>query len=117
MESGNPAKPLLEGLRVLEVATWIAAPAIGTMLAEYGADVTHIEDPARGDPFRVLVTQLWSGEGVVSHSRGFHLPDEGVFFSLDVGIPLVQGTEPPPAAEDETGRDDEWERTKEQVRK
>ena len=50
-------------------------------------------------------------------SRGFHLPDEGVFFSLDVGIPLVQGTEPPPAAEDETGRDDEWERTKEQVRK
>lgn len=69
------AAPLLEGLRVLEVATWIAAPAIGTMLAEYGADVTHVEDPARGDPFRTLVTQLWSRasiEGQVNSSFEMH---------------------------------------------
>ena len=64
-----------------------------------------------------LVTQLWSGDGTVSHSRGFHLPGEGVFFCLDVGIPLVEGSEPPPAAEEEAERDDEWERTREKVRK
>lgn len=54
----DDAAPLLQGLRVLELATWVAAPVIGAILAEYGADVIHIEDPERGDSYR-LPTQLW----------------------------------------------------------
>lgn len=46
-------------LRVVEIATWVAAPTVGAILAEYGADVTHIEDPARGDPHRKSVSQAW----------------------------------------------------------
>jgi len=41
----------LEGLRVLEVATLYAAPQIGAMLADLGADVVKVEPPG-GDPMR-----------------------------------------------------------------
>ena len=41
----------LAGLRVLEVATLYAAPQVGAMLGDLGADVVKIEPPA-GDPMR-----------------------------------------------------------------
>jgi crotonobetainyl-CoA:carnitine CoA-transferase CaiB-like acyl-CoA transferase len=37
----------LQGLRVLDIATIIAAPLAATLLADYGADVLKIEMPAR----------------------------------------------------------------------
>ena len=37
---------LYEGLRVVEFTTNIAGPTIGRWLAEYGADVIHVERPA-----------------------------------------------------------------------
>jgi crotonobetainyl-CoA:carnitine CoA-transferase CaiB-like acyl-CoA transferase len=48
---------LLSGLRVLEVATVVAAPTVGAILAEYGADVTHIEEPVHGDPHRHVLSR------------------------------------------------------------
>lgn len=42
----------LEGLLVLDVATWIAAPAAATILGDYGAEVIKIEQPGEGDPHR-----------------------------------------------------------------
>jgi len=42
----------LEGLRVLDVATIIAAPLAATLLADYGADVLKIEMPGEGDGLR-----------------------------------------------------------------
>ena len=42
----------LEGLLVLDVSTFIAAPAAATALADYGADVIKIEAPGEGDPHR-----------------------------------------------------------------
>jgi formyl-CoA transferase len=45
-------KPALSGLKVLEVAQVIAGPMAGTLLADLGAEVVHVEDPARGDPQR-----------------------------------------------------------------
>jgi crotonobetainyl-CoA:carnitine CoA-transferase CaiB-like acyl-CoA transferase len=48
---------LLEGLRVVELATFVFAPAAGTVLADFGADVVHIEHPQIGDAYRHL-TQL-----------------------------------------------------------
>jgi formyl-CoA transferase len=46
----------LAGLRVLEVATFFAAPQIGAMLGDLGADVVKVEPPA-GDPMRRMGVQ------------------------------------------------------------
>ncbi|MBX9608364.1 MAG: CoA transferase [Gammaproteobacteria bacterium] len=47
-------EPVLSGLRVVEAATFVAAPAAGTMLGDFGADVIHVEAPGSGDPYRAL---------------------------------------------------------------
>ncbi len=41
----------LSGIRVLEVANWLAAPAAGALLADLGADVIKVEPPG-GDVYR-----------------------------------------------------------------
>ena len=45
---------LFEGLRVIDVASWIAGPVAATILADYGADVIKIEMPGVGDGYRAL---------------------------------------------------------------
>jgi formyl-CoA transferase len=45
--------PALAGLKVLEIAQLIAGPMAGSLLADLGADVVHVEDPLHGDPQRV----------------------------------------------------------------
>lgn len=42
---------LLDGIRVVELTSYIAAPSAGKILAEYGAEVIKVE-PLNGDPFR-----------------------------------------------------------------
>lgn len=42
----------LEGIRVLEIGTLIAAPFAGRIFAEFGAEVIKIEQPGSGDPLR-----------------------------------------------------------------
>jgi crotonobetainyl-CoA:carnitine CoA-transferase CaiB-like acyl-CoA transferase len=42
----------LEGIRVLDIATVIAAPFAATLLADYGAEVVKVELPGVGDPVR-----------------------------------------------------------------
>lgn len=42
----------LEGLRVVELATVLAGPAVGTFFAELGADVIKAEHPLHPDPTR-----------------------------------------------------------------
>jgi crotonobetainyl-CoA:carnitine CoA-transferase CaiB-like acyl-CoA transferase len=44
---------IFEGLTVLDCASFIAAPAAATILADFGAEVIKIEPPS-GDPFRHL---------------------------------------------------------------
>ncbi len=45
---------LLEGIRVVELATFVFAPAAGTILGDFGAEVVHIEHPQMGDAYRHL---------------------------------------------------------------
>jgi crotonobetainyl-CoA:carnitine CoA-transferase CaiB-like acyl-CoA transferase len=47
----------LEGLRVVELGVWVAGPAAGGLLADWGADVVKIEPPA-GDPARGFAKML-----------------------------------------------------------
>ena len=42
---------MLEGLKVVEMATYIAAPGAGGIMADWGADVIKVEPPG-GDPIR-----------------------------------------------------------------
>lgn len=48
------SKKLLEGLKVIDVSTVIAAPFAAGLLADFGADVIKVEMPEGGDPFRSL---------------------------------------------------------------
>jgi crotonobetainyl-CoA:carnitine CoA-transferase CaiB-like acyl-CoA transferase len=41
----------LTGVRVVELGNWVAGPAIGAVLADWGADVVKVETPF-GDPMR-----------------------------------------------------------------
>ncbi len=45
---------LLEGLKVVELATWIAGPGCAMIMAEWGADVIKVES-AVGDPTRTFL--------------------------------------------------------------
>ncbi len=45
---------IFSGLKVVDAATYIAAPSAAAMLADFGADVIKVERPPAGDPFRQL---------------------------------------------------------------
>ncbi len=47
----------LEGIRVVEVGVWVAGPAAGAILADWGADVVKVEPPD-GDPARTFQRML-----------------------------------------------------------
>jgi crotonobetainyl-CoA:carnitine CoA-transferase CaiB-like acyl-CoA transferase len=51
----------LEGVKILDLATFVAAPFCCTMLGEFGAEVIKIEQPGRGDDLRRLGTPARDG--------------------------------------------------------
>jgi crotonobetainyl-CoA:carnitine CoA-transferase CaiB-like acyl-CoA transferase len=55
-------EPIFAGLKVLDVASFIAGPAAATMLSDFGADVIKVEPPGAGDLQRIL-------SGVPPHPR------------------------------------------------
>lgn len=57
----------MDGVRVVELGVWVAGPAAGGILADWGADVIKIEPPA-GDPARMFGQML-----------GNELPNNPVF--------------------------------------
>lgn len=52
--STSTSAPALQGVRVIELGTFISAPFAATLLADFGADVIKIELPGVGDPMRTL---------------------------------------------------------------
>ena len=83
----------LEGLKVLEIANWVAAPAACAILADMGAEVVKIEHPETGDPVRSIDV---SSRGVVQYSGGintiFELLNRGKQ-SVAVNLESPQGQE------------------------
>ena len=69
-ENNGGVRPL-DGIRVLDVATFIAAPFCATLLAEFGAEVIKVELPKVGDPLRRFGTATDCGETLpwLSESR------------------------------------------------
>jgi len=47
---------VLSGIKVVEMGVFVAGPATAAVLADWGADVVKIENPAGGDPIRALVS-------------------------------------------------------------
>jgi crotonobetainyl-CoA:carnitine CoA-transferase CaiB-like acyl-CoA transferase len=59
--SRQPGLSSLAGLRVVEMGVWVAAPAAGALLADWGADVIKVEPPT-GDPMRNAFGSLGIGK-------------------------------------------------------
>jgi crotonobetainyl-CoA:carnitine CoA-transferase CaiB-like acyl-CoA transferase len=57
----NDGLSSLAGLRVVELGVWVAAPAAGALLADWGADVIKVEPPG-GDPMRNAFGSLGIGK-------------------------------------------------------
>ena len=74
---GAEPQPLLRGIKVVEMATWIFAPMAACVLGELGADVIKVE-PHDGDPMRGLVPRVrgdvdWIWELANRNKRGVAL--------------------------------------------
>ncbi len=81
----------LQGVRVLDIATVIAAPWAAGILADFGAEVIKVEMPGRGDAFRAMgplkdgVSIRWPsmGRNKKSITLDFHY-EEGKQLFLDL---------------------------------
>ncbi|HTY54895.1 MAG TPA: CoA transferase [Candidatus Binataceae bacterium] len=62
----------LSGIKVVELAIWVAGPSTGAVLADWGADVIKIEEPQRGDPVRGMTI------------RSAHDPDVRIAWSYEL---------------------------------
>ena len=95
----GPTKPL-QGIRVLEVANWLAAPVAGAIMADMGADVIKVEAPT-GDTMRYGLRQPNDpGAKERDHIRpskhwvdvGFHQENRGKR-SIAIDMATVEGQE------------------------
>ena len=66
----------LAGIRVLEVANWLAAPAAGALLADLGADVIKVEPPG-GDVFREFLLRSMGYSHEFAANYGFQVDNRG----------------------------------------
>ena len=62
----------MEGVKVVELGVWVAGPAAGGILADWGADVIKIEPPT-GDPARMFGRML----GIEDVSPPFEMDNRG----------------------------------------
>jgi crotonobetainyl-CoA:carnitine CoA-transferase CaiB-like acyl-CoA transferase len=83
----------LEGVRVLEVANWLAAPAAAALMADLGADVVKVEPP-EGDAFRSFQTTSMGYKHQFAGNYNFETDNRGkrsITVALDKpgGVELV----------------------------
>jgi crotonobetainyl-CoA:carnitine CoA-transferase CaiB-like acyl-CoA transferase len=78
----------LEGIKVVELASWMFVPSAGTVLVDWGAEVIKVEHPVTGDPQRGLVTSGLLPGGAGSVNFMIEQPNRGKrSVALDLGRP------------------------------
>lgn len=83
----SEAKPPLEGVRVIELASWVMVPSAGAILGANGADVVKIEPSGSADPSRATTFEV---DGDVIEA-GFELSNTSKRgLTLDLGTPAGQ---------------------------
>ena len=53
-DEANTEGRVFDGLRVIDCASFVAAPAAATILGDFGADIIKVEPPGAGDAYRGL---------------------------------------------------------------
>jgi crotonobetainyl-CoA:carnitine CoA-transferase CaiB-like acyl-CoA transferase len=86
----------LQGIRVIEIASYVTGPFAALLLADLGAEVIKIEQPGQGDPFRGWGENLYSSNfrSLNRNKKSVTLDirkDEAreVFFKLAAGADVV----------------------------
>jgi crotonobetainyl-CoA:carnitine CoA-transferase CaiB-like acyl-CoA transferase len=83
----NPAAtPPLTGLRVVDLSRLVAGNMVSLQLADHGAEVIKVEDPAKGDPLRA-----WQVEGHALHWKIYARNKKSLALTLrdPVGLELL----------------------------
>ncbi len=70
-------KAPLEGVRVIEIAHFVAVPAAGSLLADLGADVIKIELPPKGEIYRRSRPAFSGFKSEFPEGPGFHFDNRG----------------------------------------
>ncbi|MDO8472211.1 MAG: CoA transferase [Dehalococcoidia bacterium] len=87
-------KNALDGIRVIEIAQFAAAPATGALLADWGAEVIKIEHPERGDGLRGVMSAGLSTSSLPSASYNYVFETENRNKkSLAINLALKKGQE------------------------
>ena len=70
------AEGVLTGIRVLELANYVAAPSCGAMMADMGADVIKVEPPG-GEPYRRFMQRAQEFDYPFKSNMAFQLDNRG----------------------------------------
>ena len=90
-QSRDMAAPL-EGIRVVEVASYVAAPACGALLADLGADVIKVEVPW-GEIYRHSLPRFAGFDTEFAGAPHFHMDNRGKrSLVLDLALPQALET-------------------------
>lgn len=78
----------LDGIKVIEVSSWMFIPSAGAILVDWGADVIKVEHPVTGDPQRGLVTSGLLPGGAEGVNFMMEQPNHGKrSVAIDIGHP------------------------------
>lgn len=109
----NTSKETAEGVEILRrILVESLDKAFATETKE---DQVLLHTSPQGQRFPGLVTKLWASADTVEHARAFHLPEVGLFFALDVSLPVVAREEKPAPGAAPAAPDDEWERMRREM--
>ena len=81
----------LEGVRVLDIATFLAAPFAGTVLGDFGAEVIKVEQPKVGDPLRRFGTPTEAGDSLVWLSEARNKKSVTLDLRTPRGVEILRG--------------------------